>query len=83
MPLLTSEQIHSAGAERHKERWLFANQRAAEVVLGSPLHVHTTDVKVTIPRVVLKVLDGVMIDMGKRWNPELRKWVNAPAVIKP
>lgn len=71
---MEASRIHQVGVERHGTRWVHANRRAVEVLWGSRLQVDSAEVKETIPLIVLKVLDGNMIDLGKRWNAETKLW---------
>jgi len=68
---MTSEdlsRIHEAGVERHGDRWYHANRRAVEVLWGSRLKVDSPEVKETLPMVLYKVLNGMMVDQGMAWK---------------
>lgn len=73
--MIDTSRIHQIGAERHKGLWLFANQRAIEVLWGSALKPEDPDVKATIPRIVLVVLDALMVQRGNRWDAVAKRWV--------
>lgn len=70
-----TERVHEVGVERHGGSWYHANRRAVEVLWQSPIKADSPEAKLTIPLLILKVLDGHMVDMGKVWNKEEKKWV--------
>lgn len=72
--LLTFQQIHEVGARRHGSRWLAANSRAVEAMLGTKLKVYDPHVKRTVSEIVLRVLDGLRVDNGEWWDKERGQW---------
>lgn len=62
------------GVERHKDRWLHANRRAVETLWGTSLRADSAEVKESLPRVILAVLDGHMVDQGNQWNRDKKQW---------
>lgn len=72
---MTSEQVHKIGAQRHKFGWLTANRRAIEAASAAGLNYSGEMEKIGIPAIVLKVLDGRMIETGFVWSKEMEKWI--------
>lgn len=77
---MTSECIHEIGAKRHGARWMFANRRAIDAASETGMNYTSGVQKVGIPAIVLKVLDGQMIDTGFVWSKEAEKWIPRQAV---
>jgi hypothetical protein len=69
------ERIHELGAIRHHRLWWESNRRAVEKLWGSGLRADDPKVKDAVPRIVLAVLDGVMVDQGLTFDPE-KGWVS-------
>lgn len=74
--MLTTEKIHEAGVRRHRAAWARANQRAVDA-LHEPGQLKPWDpgVKEAVSIVVLRVLDGVQMDAGKKWDAGIGSWV--------
>ncbi len=70
----STRRIHEIGALRHGGLWLSANQSAVEVLWGFPLGVASHDVKSTIPRIVLRVLDRARLAGGYEWHNAIDGW---------
>lgn len=66
--------VHEVGSERHGIRWMLANRRAVEILWTSKLRADSPEFKEALPLVLLKVLDGNMLDLGYKWNQETLKW---------
>lgn len=75
---MTTTEVHEAGAARHGDRWLHANQRAVEELWNTRLRVDLPEVKEAMPRVVLRLLDYMMIQTGHKWNPQSGLWDKHP-----
>ena len=71
---LTTEQIHEIGIERHGYAWAKANQRAVDALTGTDMKPWNPGVKDVIPRVVLRILDGVRVDAGEQWPLGASEW---------
>ena len=72
---MTTEQIHERGVRRHGADWANANQRAVDTLIGTGLKPWSPEVKDAIPRILLRVLDGVRLDAGQKWVNSDGKWV--------
>jgi hypothetical protein len=72
---MTFEQVHEIGARRHKDRWLHANRRAVEAASAAGMSYSKPSEKYAIALIVLKILDGQMIDTGFAWSEEAGKWI--------
>lgn len=77
---MTRDSIHEAGAHRHKDRWLYANRRAVDAASAVGFDYTEEKSKTCIALIVLKVLDGQMLDTGFTWSVEGEKWI--PRVAK-
>lgn len=71
----TPDSIHNAGAERHPEAWFATNIRACEGAAASGLVPYSELGKVAIPRIVLRVLDGLKVEAGMTWDKTTKTWI--------
>lgn len=72
---MTRDYIHEAGAHRHMDRWLHANLRAIEAARAIGVDYRGEKEKMCIALIVLKVLDGQMLDTGFVWSVGADKWM--------
>ena len=67
-------EIHELGALRHSGTWYNANRRAVDACWGVGRTPWSRAMKEVLPRVVLGVLDGLMLDQGFTWDEERKIW---------
>jgi len=77
---MNSEKLHEVGVHRHGDRWFHANRRAIEAASAAGLKYYGAIEMIAIPSIVLKVLDGQMLDTGFVWSREGDKWIPRVAV---
>lgn len=80
MSINSIERIHEIGAHRHGSRWIYANQRAVDAASEEGMNYTGAREKKAIALIVLKVLDGQMLDTGFVWSKEGDKWIPRIAV---
>lgn len=75
----TSDRIHENGARRHGPMWLAANMRAVEVGSNHGMNLQNECVRQILAEVTLRIMDGLQVERGLRWNPVIKSWQPAAA----
>jgi hypothetical protein len=72
--MMTTEEVHEAGVRRHGAQWYRTNVRVVEELGNTDLLAHDPAIRAAMPRLILRILDGIQFDDGNRWDKESGQW---------
>ncbi len=73
---MDTSKIHAAGIQRHRAAWPNANQRAVDALSGTSIKPWDPGIKDAMPRVILRILDGLRLDAGEEWLAGNERWTS-------
>lgn len=78
---LTMEDIHERGSKAHPFEWLGVNQRIVDTARSHGMDLSVGPVRETLSEIALRILDGLKVDAGFRWDKETGAWVKPVPIV--